>query len=58
MNILVGMVTFTLGLAAGSWAMDYQHHTTDNRSKLIECQKELPRNQVCALIAVPKGAKE
>lgn len=54
MQILIGMVAFMLGLAAGCGVMDYQHHTTENRGKIIDCQKDLPRSQKCELIAVPK----
>jgi hypothetical protein len=32
--------------------------TEDNRKAIIDCEKELPRNQYCELIAVPRVRPE
>lgn len=54
MYYVVGAFCFIVGMAVGCGAMDYQHHTSDNREKVKECQKDLPRSQKCELVAIPQ----
>ena len=58
-NIVVFLIGITCGLMSGLAVTWLDIGTAENANKVInECEKELPRNQHCELIAVIKNKSE